>query len=135
MEEEKLTGAELDCARHLMGRIGCRESVVEAGPDALVADWVGFVTRCERGFACERDTFLQDLSVRTILDRLMARLPESIRFKLAPAILKADYAYRAIPKKSLECVAGERLARTHPPERHFWLYGVPETVRFTSGSR
>jgi hypothetical protein len=129
MGEENLTEPELDCARHLMGRIGCRESVVEAGPEALVADWTAFVARCQKGFACERDAFLQDLSVRTILDRLFTRLPESIRFKLEPRVRAADYAYRAIPKKSLECVAGERLARRHPPERHFWLYGFPETVR------
>lgn len=132
MEDEHLTDPELECARHLMGRIGCRESVVEAGPETLVADWGAFVARCQRGFACERDLFLQDLSVRTILDRLLARLPESIRFKLAPRVRELDYAYRALPKKSLECVAGERLARRHPPEQHFWLYGVPETVRFTA---
>lgn len=130
--DENLTGPERECAQHLMGRIGCRESVVLAGPEALVAGWTGFVTRCQRGFACERDAFLQDLSVRTILDRLLARLPESIRHKLSPAVARADYAYRAIPKTSLECVAGERLAKRHDPDRHFWLWGVPETVRFTA---
>lgn len=130
MESEKLTEAELDCARHLMGRVGCRESVVEAGPDALVADWRAFVARCESGWTCATHEFLQDLSVRTVIARLFSRLPESIRYKLQPAVRAIDYRYRAIPRRTLECVAGERLAKQHPPERDFWLYGVPETVRF-----
>lgn len=120
---------EIDCVKHLMGRIGCRESVIEAGPLALVEDWVRLVDRCEKGFVAERDAFLQDLSVRTILGRLLARLPVPLRLKLAPLIREPDFRYRSLPRRSAAFVMDPRLAARHPPNRDFWLYGWPENVR------
>lgn len=120
---------EIDCVKHLMGRIGCRDSVIEAGPLALVADWRSLVDRCEKGFACDRDEFLQDLSVRTMLERLLARLPVPLRLKLAPGLREPDFRYRSLTKRSAEFVMDPRLAARHPPERDFWLYGWPENVR------
>ena len=120
---------EIDCIKHLMGRIGCRDTVIEAGPLALVGDWTAFVARCEKGFASDRDAFLQDLSVRTMFERLLGRLPRPLAHKLRDTVREADFRYRSIPKLSTEFVMDARLARRHPPDRDFWLYGWPETVR------
>lgn len=120
---------EIACIQHVMGRIGCRDTAIEAGPLALVEDWKKLVDRAERGFATDRDAYLQDLSARTMLERLLARLPRPIAHKLRELVLEADFRYRSIPKRSGEFVMNPRLAARHPPERDFWLYGWPETVR------
>lgn len=120
---------EIDCVKYLMGRIGCRESVIEAGPLALIEDWRRLVARCEKGFVTGRDEFLQDLSVRTILARLFLRLPEPLRLKLSPAVREADFRYRSLTRLDTSFVMDPRLAARHPPERDFWLYGWPESVR------
>lgn len=120
---------EIDCIKHLMGRIGCRDTVIEAGPLALVDDWRKLVVAAEKGFACPRDAFLQDLSVRTVLERLFGRLPPPLAHRLRSLVREPDFRYRSIPKRSNEFVMDARLARRHPPERDFWLYGWPETVR------
>lgn len=120
---------EIACIQHVMGRIGCRDTAIEAGPLALATAWADFVARCERGFTADRDEFLQDLSARTMLERLFARLPRPLAHKLRQLVLEADFRYRSIPKRSAEFVMDPRLAARHPPERDFWLYGWPETVR------
>lgn len=124
-----LSPDELDCIRHLMGKIGCADAVIEAGPMRLIEDWRAFVMRCEKGFACDRTDFLQDLSVRTILARLVARLPRPLQLKFEPELSEADFRYRAIPKRDREFVMDPRLSSRHPPERDFWLYGLPAGVR------
>jgi len=121
---------EIDCLRHLMGKIGCAESTIDAGPMKLIEDWRHFVDRCRKGYAVERLDFLQELSVRTILARLLTRLPEPLRLKLAGAVREADFHYRALPRRDSEFLLDRRLAARHPPERDFWLYGLPEGVRF-----
>ena len=126
-----LTPDELACVTHVMGRIGCREDVVAAGPQALVDDWLAFVVRSEAGFACARVTFLQDLSARTLLARLFLRLPPPLATKLERTVAEADFRYRSLTKRSAECVLPGRLAARHDPARDFWLFGVPETVRFS----
>ena len=126
-----LRSDEIECVRQLMGKIGCADSVVEAGPMKLIEDWRQLVARCQKGLRVERMDFLQALSVRTVLARLLARLPEPLRLKVAGAVREADFHFRALPRRDLTFLLDSRLKTRHPPERDFWLYGLPEGVRFT----
>jgi hypothetical protein len=121
---------ELECLRHLMGRIGCSDATITAGPLALIADWRTLVERCERGFETERMDFLQDLAARTMIGRLFERLPRPLQLKLEPLVREADFRYRSLTRRDDTFLLDPRLAARHPPERDFWLYGLPEGVRF-----
>jgi hypothetical protein len=129
VEPLALSADEQGEACRLMAAIGCRSDLLEKGPQALVSDWEAFVMRCEAGYTGSYGDFLQDISVRTILARLLLRLPRSIRVKVEPAILELDYRYRAVPRKSDDFLLDPRLQARHPPETCFWLYGLPVSSR------
>jgi hypothetical protein len=118
-------------ARRILGIIGCRDPVVEAGPDGLLDDWKRFVERCETGYRGSLADFVQDLSVRTVIDRMIGRLPPRLRARLEPEVRALDFRYRAIPRRDEAFLLDERLRTLHPPERCFWLYGIPESARLS----
>lgn len=126
---EPLTPDEVECVRHFMGRIGCADATIAAGPLALIESWRTLVVACEKGCVVERFEFLQDLSVRTLLARLIGRLPRPLALKLEGSLHVLDFRWRAIPKSNDEFLLDARLAHRHPPERDSWLYGWPATVR------
>ena len=125
----ELTDDERAYVQALMGRAGCGDALVRDGFEALVTAWGRFVAQCEVGWRGGYDAFVQELSLRTVLQRVLERLPPDLLARVRPAVRAVDYRYRAIAKRDDRFVLDARLAKRHDPDRHFWLYGLPEDMR------
>lgn len=87
-----------------------------------LSKWAVFVTEIETGYELYIEDYTNDLSVRDVLEEIMASLTEDGRHKLGVVIRPIDERFlastRAVDRPLLESLSDE--------PRPFWWYRIPK---------
>lgn len=122
-------GEDRECVRKILAGLGVRAHVLDGGLDFLLEEWGALVDRAEKGWTVDLYTFLSKLTIRTLIERVLDRVPPFLAQRMRRELAPLDHRWRAVPKVNEDFLMEPRLQGRYDPDRHFWLYGMPVTVR------
>ncbi|MCA9524553.1 MAG: hypothetical protein KC609_26485 [Myxococcales bacterium] len=118
-------------ARTIMARCGFRNVYLDRDVEVLLNWWVDFVNESTSTLWIDRESFVEDLGIRSAIQVLLDGLRNRVSTAMAAQIAEADERYRSAPRREEGFLLDAKLLAQYPQEIYFWLYGVPETVQFT----
>lgn len=125
-----LTPDDRDHIRVLLQRHGFHGQFQDRDVELLISWWRNLVEQCQSELVIRRAHFLEDLQIRTALQALLDELRPQGAEVIRAAIEQSDSQYKQMLKEDGEFLLERNIRQSYPKETYFWLYGLPESVRF-----